>query len=257
MQRRWSVIPGFGRVLGVLARAGFWLGLGAAAAGCGGGAAKPAETPRLPGEHRDTRVIHEPCDTSSSGAVARDLDGDGRPDSISVRVGGAERCRALDLDFDGVLDVWVYFEPGGAVRRRETDFDRDGQIDEISLYRAGQLSERQQVSGPRRAIDTWHHYDGGKLLRTLRDSVGDGRIDQWWEYPAATNAGCALVHSDVDGDGRPDPGATVDLCKEGSMRLIEAAEGAGAPPAAGRPQPVEVAAPPAPAAATVNEGDSP
>lgn len=235
---------------------GVWCGLGAALVGCGGGSARPAEAPRPPGEYRDTRVIHEPCDTEGSGAVARDLDGDGRPDSISVRVGGAERCRALDLDFDGVIDVWIYFEAGGAVRRRETDFDRDGQIDEISLFRAGQLSERQQVSGARRAIDTWHHYDGGKILRTLRDSVGDGRIDQWWEYPAGTNGECALVHSDVDGDGRPDPGATIDLCKDGNMRLVGAAEGADASPA-GRPQPVEVAAPPAPAAATANEGGSP
>jgi hypothetical protein len=36
-------------------------------------------------------------------------------------------------------------------------------------------------------------------------------VDQWWEYPTP---GCPLIHSDVNGDGRPDPGSTIDYCKE-------------------------------------------
>src|SRR5690606_21742218 len=46
---------------------------------------------------------------------------------------------------------------------------------------------------------------------TERDSDGDTVVDQWWEYPKPE---CPMIHSDVDGDGRPDPGATVDFCKE-------------------------------------------
>ena len=48
-------------------------------------------------------------------------------------------------------------------------------------------------------------------MRTERDSNGDGVIDQWWEYP---KPGCPLIHADMNNDGRPDPGATIDYCKE-------------------------------------------
>jgi hypothetical protein len=38
-------------------------------------------------------------------------------------------------------------------------------------------------------------------------------VDQWWEYPDGRSEDCPLIHSDVDGDGHPDPGATVDVCQ--------------------------------------------
>ncbi|HEY3235339.1 MAG TPA: hypothetical protein VGJ84_11545, partial [Polyangiaceae bacterium] len=51
----------------------------------------------------------------------------------------------------------------------------------------------------------------GKLARTERDANSDGVVDQWWEYPTPD---CPVIHTDTTGDGRPDPGASVDYCKE-------------------------------------------
>jgi len=133
-----------------------------------------------------------------------------------VRSGSAERCRGLDLNFDGVVDSWVYSDPSGNVARRESDYDRDGRTDEISLYRGGQISEKHRATTLAGKLDTWDFYQGGKLARTERDSDGDGMIDQWWEYPKPDKLECPMIHSDVDGDGRPDPGATVDVCGEAS-----------------------------------------
>lgn len=159
---------------------------------------------------RDTRIVHENCPIDSSGAEKIDANGDGRPEIIIVSRGGREQCRAVDLNFDGKFDVWVYRDGAGQVRRRETDYDRDGRIDEIAIYKGGVIVEKQRATTLANKLDTWQFYQGGTLARTERDSNGDAVIDQWWEWP---RPGCPLVHTDIDGDGRPDPGATLDYCK--------------------------------------------
>lgn len=183
-----------------------------------GGRPEPAEAPsRGQGDVRDTRIVHEPCETEGPNAIGQDVNGDKRSDLTRVVIGGVERCRGVDLDFDGRMDVWVYRDATGKVRRRESDYDRDGRIDEIGLYRAGELIERHRATILRGQLDTWHTYDRGRLTRTVRDSDGDAMIDQWWEYTRADEPQCALVHTDADRDGRPDPGSTIDLCADSTM----------------------------------------
>ncbi len=196
----------------------WWLGAGLIITLCGcGGAVEPAKAARAPGEWRDTKIVHEPCDTDGENGSGEDLNGDGRSDLARVVSGGRELCRALDLNLDGRVDVWVYLAPDGKVRRRETDYDRDGRVDEIALFRGGQVAERHRATTLRGALDTWQYFEGGRVVKTLRDSDGDEMIDQWWEYPKADRPGCALVHSDVDHDGRPDPGSTVDMCADSAL----------------------------------------
>jgi hypothetical protein len=173
---------------------------------CGGRDAKSA---RDGVTRRDTRIVHESCSTGSGDKV--DANADGRPDVIVVKSGGREVCREVDLNFDGTPDAWVYRDDGGQVRRRETDYDRDGRVDEIAVYRGGIIIEKHRATTLTNKLDTWHFFNGGTLARTERDADGDEVVDQWWEYP---KPGCPLIHSDVDNDGRPDPGATVDYCKE-------------------------------------------
>jgi hypothetical protein len=158
--------------------------------------------------------VHEECAVQGSGAVTEDVNRDGRPDRTSVAEGARAGCRALDFNFDGRIDAWVYLDPAGVVRRRENDFDRDGRIDEVSVYQQGVLIEQRRATTLAGKLDTWQFYAGGKVARTERDSNGDDYIDQWWEYPAGRAADCPLIHSDVDGDGYPDPGATVDVCRD-------------------------------------------
>jgi hypothetical protein len=159
---------------------------------------------------RDTTIKHEACDTGSA-AEKIDANNDGRPDIFIVKSGGVETCRAVDLNFDGVIDVYSYNDSSGRLRRREYDYDRDGQIDEIATYQAGVLTEKDEATSEARKLDTWDFYQNGTLVRSERDSNGDGIVDQWWEY---TQPGCPMIHSDVNNDGKPDPGATVDYCKE-------------------------------------------
>jgi hypothetical protein len=176
---------------------------------------------------RDTQMTHENCDVSSGTVERIDANGDGKADISIVREGGRELCRAVDLNFDGVIDSYSYFDERGQLRRREHDYDKDSQIDEITSYKAGQIAEKHQSTALAKQLDTWDFYQAGILVRSERDSNGDGVIDQWWEYP---KAGCPLIHSDMNNDGRPDPGATVDYCKETGYVPPERADRAAVSP---------------------------
>jgi hypothetical protein len=228
------VIHGFGKlmVFGALACAGQ------------GAGHRDGRHPKV--DPKDTRIIHEECEVSDDDAMKEDINGDGRPDRITVRDGSRTSCRALDFNFDGSIDSWVYLDSQGQVRRRESDFDRDGRVDEVALYNAGVLAERQRATTLVGKLDTWEYYASGQVARTERDSNGDAYVDQWWEYVPERSTDCPLIHSDVDGDGRPDPGATVDICRE--QRIPEARDGAeaespmddaveGVPTEVGPPQP--------------------
>jgi hypothetical protein len=182
--------------------------VGAVQSGCS--STRAADSAKAAAE-RDTTIVHEACTTDSASAEKLDANGDGRPDVVMVRDGGRELCRAIDLNFDGVPDTYVYFEGDGSVRRRENDYDRDGRVDEISIFKSGVLQQKQRATMLSNKVDTWEFYAAGKLARSERDSNGDSIIDQWWEYPTA---GCPVIHADVNNDGRPDPGASVDYCKE-------------------------------------------
>jgi len=179
--------------------------------GCNGAAGSGANAPGGAITRRDTAVTHEACDTTGSGTEKIDANNDGKPDIFTVRDGSREVCRAVDLNFDGVIDTYSYFDANGQLRRRENDYDKDGKVDEISVFKAGQIAEKDQSTALPLRLDTWDFYQAGALVRTERDSNGDGIIDQWWEYP---KPGCPLIHADVNHDGRPDPGATIDYCKE-------------------------------------------
>lgn len=183
--------------------------------GCG------AEEPKTPASadgpvKRDTRIVHQECAVQRGDAVRQDVNGDGRADITTLFDGKVVTCRAMDLNFDGIVDSWVYHGPGGEVRRRESDYDRDGRVDEIAIFVDGALREKHRATTLAPRLDTWNYYAGGKLMRTERDSDGNSIVDQWWEYPNGRELRCPLIHSDIDGDGRPDPGATVDSCGEGS-----------------------------------------
>jgi len=204
---------GFGRGQRSSSRAGvgaFLVIAAAAQIGCAGSTSN-ANSPGGGLTKRDTAVVHEACDTNSGGTEKIDANGDGRADIFIVRDGGREVCRAVDLNFDGVIDAYSYFDASGQLRRRENDYDKDGQVDEISVFKAGQIAEKDQATAVAKRLDTWDFYQAGVLTRTERDSNGDGIVDQWWEYP---QPGCPLIHADVNNDGRPDPGATIDYCKE-------------------------------------------
>jgi len=170
-----------------------------------------AKTAADVGGGRDTRVVHEPCDIASKEAERLDANGDGRAEVTIVREGGRPVCQATDLNLDGKIDVYSYYDKAGGLRRREYDFDHDNAIDEIIEYRSGVPVQSERATLLANRLDTWDFYQNGVLARTERDSDADAQVDQWWEYP---KVGCPMIHTDANQDGKPDPGTTIDYCKE-------------------------------------------
>ena len=130
--------------------------------GCSASTLTEVNSPGSAKVRKDTTIVHQECDTKSSGAEKIDANGDGRPDITIVKSGGHEVCRAVDLNFDGKVDVWVYRNPAGQVTRRETDYDRDGRIDEISTYKNGVLTEKDRATTLAGKLDTWEYYQDGR-----------------------------------------------------------------------------------------------
>ena len=166
-------------------------------------------------EKRDTSISHETCDGNSASAVKVDVNGDGKNDIVHVMKGDKEICRIVDLNLDGYPDSFIYYEADGKTeRRRESDFDRDGRVDEVSVSEHGQIALKLRETNFDNKLDTWDYYEAGRLTKRERDTDGDSIIDQWWSYNNPTNPKCAIVASDRNADGKPDPDSVVDLCGE-------------------------------------------
>ncbi len=207
---------------------------------------------------RSTEIGHEPCDIDSKTAARTDVNGDGKPDIIEVMSNGHEVCRAVDLNFDGRFDTFVYFDGNGKERRRESDFDRDGAIDEIETLRDGVTVTKERETNLDGKLDTWDTYAAGKLAKRERDTSGDGRVDQWWEFPNPNRLDCPVIAIDQDADGRPD--VRQDICKENDAEKAVDAPPAAAPPASSAsttPPVPPVSASPASSAAPSGKGGTP
>jgi hypothetical protein len=217
---------------------------------CSSTEAEGAKSP-ISNEKRDTTIVHEPCDGNSPDAVKVDVNGDGKPDIIHVMKGGREVCRIVDLNMDGAPDVFIYYDEQGRERRREQDFDRDGRADEITILENGQIKLKMRETNFDNKIDTWDYYENGRLVKRERDSDGDGIVDQWWTFNNPQNPKCAIVASDRNADGKPDPDSVVDLCGEsyGAPKAASSASPSAAP-AKAAPSATPSAAPSAPPAAT-------
>lgn len=185
----------------------------------------PGEGSALPLE-----ITHEDCDTDAKGAVKSDVNNDGRADITRVVQGNRESCRVLDLNFDGRVDNFLYFDEAGNLRRRESDFDRDGLVDEIGLYKNGKIVQKFRETNLDGKLDTWDSYTNERLTERMRDINADGKVDQWWTFPDPTKLECPVVAHDEDGDGKPD--ARHDPCKEREAEVKAAAQPWEAKPAA-------------------------
>jgi hypothetical protein len=171
---------------------------------------------------RSVEVVHEACDVNSSSAQRTDANGDGKPELTTVMSGGRQACRAMDLNHDGRIDRYAYYDRDGLLRRVESDYDRDGRIDEIALYRAGVLAEKHREMNLDGRLDAWVYYENGAPVKQERDTDGDGYVDEWWQYSPGKEPGdppCVVVVKDLDGDGTPDPGTMIDSCRPPSDAL--------------------------------------
>src|SRR6201999_1902205 len=75
--------------------------------------AAKAKSPHAGPEKRDTSIVHERCDTEAADTVKVDVKGTGKPAIYHVMKSGREVCRAVDLNMDGAIDAFIYYDDQG------------------------------------------------------------------------------------------------------------------------------------------------
>lgn len=142
-----------------------------------------------------------------------DINKDEKPDIINIfkkapgeRKGDVELtlyAKFMDLNHDGNIDVWRYFdEKTGSVSTEELDLDFDGKVDRVDSFIDGIVRKSEYDFQFDSKCDITKFYDEkGVLLNLESDLNGDGVADYWEYY---NNGVIERVEKDTNGDGKAD-----------------------------------------------------
>ena len=141
-----------------------------------------------------------------------DIDNDGKPEVFKYysRIDDPERPgekktqltrQDVDLNWDGKIDIWRYFDASGKVEREEWDTDYDGKVDDTRFFENGVITRAERDRNNDGRADMVRYYKSGALERKESDTNGDGQIDRW-EY--FTGRILDRVGVDKDHDGSVD-----------------------------------------------------
>jgi len=176
----------------------------------GGSSSGGNEGPNRPSDDRSR------CETDGSDLEVSEYDtsGDDHPDVRKVyrRLGeGGEAnliliCREVDLNHDGIKDVYRYYNDEGRPLREEGDRNFDGQLDERLFFESGVVVRVERDSDYDGRFDTHIFYEEGRPVRGERDVSGRSTASNWrpdrWEY--YERGQLVRIGSDLDGDGQVD-----------------------------------------------------
>lgn len=162
-----------------------------------GGRQKADETVPLPPRARFGNL-----DTSAYEVQTQDWNLDGRPDGFLYSGASGVVMSQRDLDFDGRIEFYEYYDGAGRVVEREFQLDFDDAIDAVHVFVDGVLARKELSIDFDGRPSMFKYYDSrGNLLRVERDRDGDGVVDQFGYYEGGR---LVRVGVDTNGDGRPD-----------------------------------------------------
>ena len=206
----------------------FWVAL-FAATGCGGAEVKVGAKTGGYGDHMGRIDSNSRCELGDGMREALvDLNQDKNPDVRKVYAQRGEGevlvCREADLNFDGLKDIFYYFDEDGAPKRDEVDLDYDGVIDIVSTYASGKVVKQELDTNSDAQIDRVRFLEDGLPSRLEADTDGDGKVDYWEYYEAGK---LIRVGMDTDGDGRADNWNRDEPVEEEEAEEAETEEGEG------------------------------
>lgn len=192
-----------------------------------------------PQEPRGEPMPHETC-VAGTGAETMDVNNDGQPDIRTMMEGGRPRCREVDANFDGRVDIMRWYNAAGAVTRVEDDYDFDGRMDVVAFYENGVVVRDILDTNFDGITDTWRDYRNGRVVELRRDADGDARVDTWERFDEAGRLTYAAV--DANHDGLPDAPTDGDAgarSPSGSANTVTASDASAAPATSATPPPGE------------------
>lgn len=146
-----------------------------------------------------------------------DRNGNGRIDTWTDMDGTKPIRSQSDLNEDGKLDRWEYYDDQGKLVKVGLSRSDDGRPDSWAFSGPDGTVARVEVSSAsdEKAIDRWEFYRGAELIRVEQDTNADGRPDNWDSYE---NGNLKTAAVDENADGRPDRRLTYS---DGALVLIE------------------------------------
>jgi hypothetical protein len=110
-------------------------------------------------------------------------------------------CREVDTNFDGVKDVFRWYNDKGESLREEADANFDGRVDTWLTFAKGRIAEEKLDHNHDGNPDEWKYYSDGQLSRVKRDANNDGKPDVWEIYREGQ---LERMGVDLDGDEHVD-----------------------------------------------------
>jgi hypothetical protein len=154
---------------------------------------------------RETTIPTYDKETGKLTEVTFDSNKNGVIDTWTEMNGAKPVLTRMDLDEDGKIDRWEYFDADGKFVKLGFSRRNTGQPDAWAYTGATlDVIERIEISstGDEKKIDRWERYGPGNVLvEADEDTNGDGRPDKWETYE---NGAVKTLALDLDGDGRPD-----------------------------------------------------
>jgi hypothetical protein len=157
--------------------------------------------------------------------LASDRNGNGKVDTWTDMDGARPIRSRIDVDEDGRIDRWEYYDSAGRLVKVGFSRQRRDKPDAWAYSRQDGSLERVDVSSTsdEDRIDRHEYYENGRMVRSEEDANRDGRIDTWTTYDA--DGGVAIAAFDEDRDGRPDRRLTYNGPELASIESAPDAEG--------------------------------
>jgi len=133
----------------------------------------------------------------------------------------------IDLDEDGKIDRWEYYDADGKLLKVGFSRKNNGKPDAWAYSGPDGTVDRVEISSTsdEHKIDRWEHYDSsraapngdgtGPLVSAEEDTNRDGKPDKWETYE---NGAIKTVAFDENGSGKPGRRLTYE---KGQLVLIE------------------------------------
>jgi hypothetical protein len=135
------------------------------------------------------RAVYDPA----SGRLRQlfyDANKNGKNDALAWMDGTRLLRVDLDLDENGKVERWDFYNPDQTLEKVGLSRLNDGVMDAQAFYQPAGTLARIQVSTARDGhFDRVEFYEGNRLTRTEEDTNHDGRPDKWDTYRPEPNAG--------------------------------------------------------------------
>lgn len=155
---------------------------------------------------------HYDADTGRLRTLETDANKNGRIDTVSYMDGARIVRIELDLDENGHVERWDFYDAAGQLEKVGLSRSNDGVMDAVAFYDpAGELQKMEISTARDGRFDRTEFYEGGRLASSAEDTNRDGRPDKWDSYrvvpaPAGQPVDYTITATSFDdsGSGRPE-----------------------------------------------------